>query len=408
MEQVYIIGSAMNRFGRYLDGSVKAMAAEVVNLALEDAGIEPSDLEYAAVSNTLWGMYTGQHSIRGQVALRPLGIGGIPVVNTENACAGASTAFYLACREVQSGACDVALALGVEKISHQDKNFAFQAYYCAQDVENAQANLERLKRMSQKPGDQAPREGSGRSVFMDIYAAMARYHMQKYGTTQRQLAVISAKNHFHGSMNPLAQIQRHMTEEEVLQDPLIAYPLTRAMCAPVGDGAAASILCSERFLRQVGDRRAVRVLAAILGSGRDRTAEEEAIGSVVARKAYNLAGVDPKEINIAELHDATAFGELAESEAMGFCKPGEGGLLAESGATRLGGRIPINTSGGLESRGHPIGASGLAMIHEVVTQLRSEAGARQVPGARLGLVENGGGFLGIEEAAICVTILGKP
>ncbi|MFZ5591525.1 MAG: thiolase family protein, partial [Bacillota bacterium] len=185
---------------------------------------------------------------------------------------------------------------------------------------------------------------------------------------------------------------------------LVAYPLTRAMCSPVGDGAAAAILCSEKYLSKLAAARPVRVLASVLASGRDRPIDGEDIGERTARLAYHMAGLGPADISVAELHDATAFGELHQTEAMGFCAHGEGGILAESGATRLGGRIPVNTSGGLECRGHPIGASGLAQIHEIVTQLRGEAGARQVKNARIGLAENGGGNIGFEEAALCIHI----
>ncbi len=411
MRDVYVIGVGMNRFGKYLDGTIKGMTAEAVEKVLKDAGIARKDIEAAYFSNTFWGMYSDQHSIKGQVALRPLGIEGIPVINTENACAGASTAFYLAYLAVASGMFDVVLAVGAEKLTHENKAFAFKAYTSALDVENAAAHIQNLMELDKLakvkiPEGQAP-PGQGRSIFMDIYASACRLHMSRYGTTQRQLAVIASKNHCHGSLNPLAQIQKNMTVEEVLADPLVSYPLTRAMCSPVGDGAAAAILCSGDYLKKLAGVRPVKVRACVLGSGMDHPSEDEEIGVRLSRRAYNLAGVGPEDINVAELHDATAFGELVQTENLGFCARGEGGPLAESGATRLGGRIPVNTSGGLESRGHPIGASGLAMIHEVVTQLRGEAGRRQVEGARLGLVENGGGNIGLEEAAMVLAILEK-
>lgn len=401
----------MNRFGKYPDGTVKGMTAEAVQKALTDAGAGKKDIEAASFSNSFWGMYSDQHSIKGQVALRPLGIEGIPVINTENACAGAATAFYLAFMAVASGMFDLVLAVGAEKLTHENKSFAFRAYTSALDVETAAAHIKMLmdpdKEAAVKvPGDQAP-PGQGRSIFMDIYAAACRMHMSRYGTTQRQLAVIASKNHFHGSLNPLAQIQKDMTVEEVLADPLVSYPLTRSMCSPVGDGAAAALLCSGGYLKKLAGARPVKVRACVLGSGMDSPLEGEEIGVRLSRRAYRLAGVGPEDIDLAEMHDATAFGELLQTENLGFCPRGEGGRLAESGATRLGGRIPVNTSGGLESRGHPIGASGLAMVHELVTQLRGEAGPRQVEGARLGLLENGGGNIGLEEAAMVLAILEK-
>ncbi|MFZ5650671.1 MAG: thiolase family protein [Bacillota bacterium] len=408
MREVFIVGVGMTRFGKYLDGTIKGMTAEAVEKAIKDAGIGVKDIEAAYFSNSFWGMYSDQHSIKGQVALRPLGIEGIPVINTENACAGATTAFYLAHMAVASGMFDVALAVGAEKISHENKAFSFKAYTSALDVENAAAHMQSLLDLNKKADlkiqeDQAP-PGQGRSVFMDIYAAACRMHMAKYGTTQRQLALIASKNHFHGSLNPLAQIQKDMTVEEILADPLVSYPLTRAMCSPVGDGAAAAVLCSRKFLKKLAGPRPVKVRACVLGSGMDNPSGEDEIGARLSRQAYSLAGAGPEDMDLAEVHDATAFGELHQTEALGFCAKGEGGLLAESGATRLGGRIPINTSGGLESRGHPIGASGLAMVHELVTQLRGEAGPRQVEGARLGLGENGGGNIGLEEAAMVLGI----
>jgi acetyl-CoA acetyltransferase len=242
---------------------------------------------------------------------------------------------------------------------------------------------------------------------MDAYAMMARWHMSRYGTTQRHLAVVSAKNHFHGSLNPLAQYQQPMTIEQVLADAPVAYPLTRAMCAPVGDGAAAAIVCSGAFLKRLDRARPVRIRASVLGQGADRPMDGQDIGQRLSRQAYEQAGLGPKDIDLAELHDATAYGELHQTEVMGFCPEGQGGAFAESGASMLGGAKPINTSGGLECRGHPIGASGLAQICELVEQLRGQAGKRQVEGARLGLAENGGGNIGVEEAAMCIHILEK-
>lgn len=411
MADVFVLGVGMIRFGKYLDATIKGMAAQAVDLVLKDAGIGKERLEAAYVSNTFWGMYSDQHSIRGEVMLYPLGIQGIPIVNTENACAGASTAFHLAYTAIRAEMYDVALALGVEKISHPDKMVSFKSYATCLDVEGFEEHMRNILEMAKHiPMAEVPPEfhdpGGARSVFMDIYAAGARWHMAKYGSTQRQLAVISSKNHFHSSLNPLAQIQKDMTVEEVLADKLVAWPLTRPMCAPVGDGAAAAILCSGGFLRKLTGARPVKVRASVLGSGTNRGFNDgQDIGERLSRLAYEKSGLGPNEIDVAELHDATAYGELHQSEVMGFCPEGEGGPFAQSGATRLGGSFPINTSGGLESRGHPIGASGLAQIHEIVTQLRGEAGKRQVEGARIGLTENGGGNIGVEEASMTVHIL---
>jgi len=411
MNDIFVIGTGMIRFNKYPDGTVRGMARDAVELVLKDAGLEKGDIQAAYVSNTFWGMFAGQHSIRGEVMLWDLGMDRIPIVNCENACAGASTALYLGYTAIKAGMFDVVLALGSEKITHENKAMSLGAYATCMDVENFAAHLKMFEELSKRftvkmPDGQSP-PGEGRSVFMDAYAMGARWHMSKFGSTQRQLAVICSKNHLHGSLNPLAQYQTTMSMEEVLADKPVAYPLTRAMCAPVGDGAAAAILCSEKYLKRLKEKRPVRIRASVLGSGMHRDLDGPDIGERLSKQAYDMAGLGPKDINLAELHDATSYGELHQVEAMGFCKLGEGGIFAESGATTLGGSLPINTSGGLECRGHPIGASGLAQIHEVVTQLRGEAGKRQVEGACIGLTENGGGNLGVEEASMTIHIFEK-
>jgi acetyl-CoA acetyltransferase len=401
----------MIRFNKYPDKTVRSMAEEAIRLVLEDAGLDEKDLQAVFFSNTFWGMFSNQHSIRGQVILRGMGIDKIPVTNVENACAGASTALHLACAGIRAGTYDVAMAVGSEKISHPDKNLSLGAYASCMDIENLERHIGMIMEVSKSfnitiPEDQtAP--GEGRSIFMDAYATAARWHMDRFHSTQQQLAVICSKNHWHGSLNPLSQYQNPMSVEEVIADKPVAYPLTRSMCAPVGDGAAAAIVCSEKYVRKLTGARPVKILASVLGQGADRDLDGIDIGERLSKEAYSAAGVGPEDISTAELHDATAFGELHQTEAMGFCPLGEGGPYAESGATRLGGDKPVNTSGGLECRGHPIGASGLAQIHEIVTQLRGEAGNRQVEGARIGLAENGGGNIGVEEAAMCIHILEK-
>lgn len=411
MTNVYIIGLGMIRFNKYPDRGVRDMAHEAARLALEDAGLEKKDLQAAFFSNTFWGMFDNQHSIRGQVILRSMGVDAIPVTNVENACAGASTALHLAYTGIRAQMYDVALVLGSEKITSPDKAKSLGAYAACMDVENFESHINMITALNQSfdiklPEGQTP-PGAGRSIFMDAYAMFARWHMSRFGSTQRQLATICAKNHWHGSLNPMAQYQQNMTVEEVLVDKPVTYPLTRAMCAPVGDGAGAAIVCSEAYLKKLANPRPVKILASVHGSGTDREIDSEDIGERLAKQAYTMAGVGPQDISLAELHDATSYGELHQTEAMGFCPVGEGGPYAESGATKLGGKQPINTSGGLECRGHPIGASGLAQIYELGLQLRGDAGKRQVEGARLGLAENGGGNIGVEEAAMCIHILEK-
>jgi len=386
------------------------MAEEAIALALEDAGLGKEAMQAAFFSNTFWGMFAGQHSIRGQVVLRGMGIDRIPVTNVENACAGASTAMHLAVTGIRAGMYDVALAVGSEKITNPNKGLSLAAYGSCMDVENFEKHINMILEVGKTFAIEIPQEsgapGEGRSIFMDAYAMGARWHMDRFKSTQHQLAVICSKNHFHGSLNPLSQYQNTMSVEEVLADRLVAWPLTRAMCAPVGDGAAAAIICSERFLKKYnGAKRAVRIRASVLAQGADRDLDAPDIGERLSKTAYEEAGAGPADMSLAELHDATAWGELHQTESMGFCPVGEGGPFAETGATRLGGAKPVNTSGGLECRGHPIGASGLAQIHELVLQLRGEAKGRQVEGARMGLAENGGGNIGVEEAAMCIHIL---
>jgi acetyl-CoA acyltransferase len=247
-----------------------------------------------------------------------------------------------------------------------------------------------------------------RSVFMDVYAAFCRHHMALYGTTQRQMAVASSKNHEHSVHNPRSQYRRAFSIEDVLAARTVAWPLTLPMCSPISDGAAAAIVCSRAMVDKLGlASRAIRIRASVIMSGEHR--DPDRIDQHVSRKAslraYEMAGIGPEEIDVVECHDATAFGEILQSETLGFFPFGDGGPAAERGETRLGGRIPFNPSGGLESKGHPIGATGLGQVFELVTQLRGEAGQRQVTDARIALAENGGGLRGVEEAAVAMTLL---
>jgi acetyl-CoA acetyltransferase len=402
---VYIVGIGMTPFGKLPGRTIKSLTAAAVGAALADAGCVVGDIEGAWFGNVGQGALEGQHAIRGQVALAAAGIGGIGIVNVEGACASSSIALGAARHALLAGAVDVALAVGCERMFVPEGERVRDLFDGCCDVHLDGRPFDALL------GERQPASGDGdRSIFMDVYAAMTRDHMDRFGTTERQLAIVSAKNHFHSTFNPLAQYRRDMSVEEVLAARRIVGPLTLPMCSPIGDGAAAVVLCRGDQLGRFDRRRAVRVLASVVTSGAARTADqfEQHVTHRAARRAYDLAGIGPDDIAVAELHDATAFAEIVESENLMFCPFGEGGPLAESGATRLGGRLPINTSGGLESRGHPIGATGLAQVHELVLQLRGEAGARQVPGARFAIAENNGGFLGVEGAAACVTILGAP
>ena len=412
MESIYIAGVGMTPFGRHPQWSVKDLTRQAVTAALQDAGCSARQLQAAYFSNATQGHMEGQHMVRGQLALRAMGVEGIPVVNVENACASASTALHLAVQHVRSGAADIVLAVGAEKMCSDDKARMFAAFDGAWDVHDTEAGRARLLAMGEgitpPPGSQSPRPYS---VFMDIYAAMGRLHMQVFGTTQQQFAAVAAKNHAHSVHNPLAQYREALSVQQVLAAPPISYPLTLPMCSPVSDGAAAAVVCNAAGLKRLqGDaRRAVRVLACVLQTGTEREAMD--LENHLVRKAshrlYEQAGVAPEDVGVAEVHDATAIGEILQSELLGLVPPGQGGPAAERGETSLGGRIPINPSGGLESKGHPIGATGLGQVYELVTQLRDEAGARQVPGVRMALAENGGGLAGVEEAVACLTLLGR-
>lgn len=407
---VYVAGVAMTRFGRQPERSVKALVQEAVDGALRDAACDRQAPGLAFFANCTQAAFEGQTAVAGQIAVRAAGLPRVPVVNVENACASGTTAFHLACTAVRAGACDIALAVGAERMTAADKARVFALLEGGWDIDETEAIAERLRRLgagvTPPPG---AADGGAKSVFMDVYAAFARYHMHIYGLTQRQLALVAVKNQTHAALNPFAQYREVMTVEQVLNGRVVAWPLTLPMCAPISDGAAAAVVCNDAALARFGRARAVRVLACVPGEGETRewAQLDRHITRRAAERAYEEAGLGPEDVSLAEVHDATVFGEILQSECLGLCPIGDGGLLAESGATRLGGRIPVNVSGGLQSRGHPIGATGLAQIFELVTQLRGEAGSRQVPGARIGIAENGGGMHGVEEAAAYVTLLGS-
>ncbi len=401
-----IAGVGMTHFGKHLETGLKALGAEAVQAALADADLEAKDLQAAYVGNAAAGLVTGQECIRGEVVLRGMGIGRIPVVNVENACASASTALQQACAMVSAGYYDVVLALGVEKLYHEDKRKSFAAFSGAVDVEIVGALLAALRQSAAAAGGSGDAgAGEKRSMFMDIYAAAARAHMERYGTTVEQFAGVTAKNSFHGSLNPRAQFRDVLSVADVLGSPMIAAPLTRPMCSPIGDGAAAAIVVSERTARELGVRRPVRVVTSVLRSGWDHGPDEHGLAEVCAAEAYEEAGIGPADLDVLECHDASAPAELMLYESLGLCARGEGGRLIDTGATKLGGGIPVNTSGGLLRKGHPVGATGIAQIVELTEQLQGRAGERQVPRARTALAENGGGAIGTDAAALCVTIL---
>jgi acetyl-CoA acetyltransferase len=412
MTPIYIAGIAMTVFGRHLDRSLDDLAREALDGALKDAGCTSGDLGVAFYAGMTNGPLQGQISIPGQVVFSKIGVDGIPIYNVENACASGSTAFHLAIQSLRAGNADVALALGAEKMNIPDKAKAFAIFEGGWDVSRAEDNYQTLIKMGEgvevPPGSESDRPYS---KFMSIYAGFCRLHMKTYGTTQRQIAAVSAKNHQHSVHNPYSQIRKPFTIEEILAAPPITYPLTLPMCAPLSDGAAAAILCTEDGLKRIGaDRkRCIRVAASVMRSFSHRRMDQPElhVSRLAALQAYEQAGLGPQEMGVAEVHDASAMGEIIQAENLGFVPLGEAGPAAERGEFSLGGRIPINPSGGLESKGHPLGATGIGQLYELTTQLRGEAGARQVPGVRHAIQENGGGLQGIEEAAVAIHILSR-
>ncbi|QBQ98817.1 thiolase family protein [Paraburkholderia pallida] len=412
MSDIYIAGIAMTVFGRHFERSIDDLAGEALRGALKDAGCDAGAIGAAFYAGITSGPLQGQLSIPGQVVFSKIGIEGIAVHNVENACASGSTAVHLAGQALRSGACDVALALGAEKMNVADKAKSFALFEAGWDVSRVEENFASLMKLGEgvhaPPGSESDRPYSR---FMSVYAALCRYHMKTYGTTQRQIAAVSSKNHLHSVHNPYSQFRQPFTIDEVLAAPPITYPITLPMCAPVSDGAAAAILCTEAGLRRIGaDRRCcIRIAASVIRSFTHRGIDEpeKNIGRLAALQAYEQASLGPEDMDVAEVHDASAMGEIIQAENLQLVPIGQGGPAAEGGEFTLGGRIPINPSGGLESKGHPLGATGIGQLYELVTQLRGEAGARQVRGARHAIQENGGGFQGIEEAALAVHILSK-
>jgi len=410
MSEIFVAGTGMTLFGRLQDTTLYDMIGEAVLAALQDAGAERTDVQtvfYSAVTN---GLFQGQYCVPGPIAMRRLGISDVPVFTVENACASGSSAFTLAVQSLKAGACDIALAVGAEKMNIPDKSRMFGFFDSGWDVSTAQENralmLEHGGSIEVPPGTTSDRPYS---VFMEVYAAFCRNHMRRYGTTQRQIAAVAAKNHQHSVHNPKSQYRRAFTVDEVLASAPIVYPLTLTMCAPISDGAAAAILCTRQGLARLrGERsRAVRVLASIVQTGVERTGDQPELSVVrrAAERAYEQAAVGPGDVDVAEVHDATAMGELLNLEALMVVPYGDSGPAVEAGEFSIGGRLPTNPSGGLESKGHPVGATGLGQVHELVMQLRGEAGQRQVARARVAIQENGGGLIGIEEAIAAVNIL---
>ena len=376
MREVSVIGTGLTPFGKYPDSTLGDIGWPSLRFAVEESGVKPQQIEAVYCGSALGGMLSGQRVVKN------LGISGMPIVNVENACSSSSSALRQGWMAVASGCHDIVAVIGVEKLTK------FGGGTLPLETE-----------------DWEVRQGM---VMPALYAMRARRYMHDYGLTREQLADVAVKAHDHGALNPNAQIRKRVTREEVMAARPVADPFTLWHCCPTGDGAAAVIIASREAARKLG-RDQVRIAASEVTSGiftdgyRDMTwAELTARG---ARHAYEMAGVGPEDIDVAEIHDAFTIAELMYYEAFGFCERGGAYAYLESGKSSLGGETVVNPSGGLLSRGHPIGATGVAQAVEIVRQLRGDAGDHQVDEAKVGLSHaTGGGVAGFDHGACSIHV----
>jgi acetyl-CoA acetyltransferase len=376
-----VAGIGITTFGKHFERSLVSLGTEAAHTALKDAGMKPSQVDACFFSNVL-GCYLFGDATIGQNIFWEVGINRVPVVNVENACASSSTAFYLACNMVAAGQADVVLVVGAEKMWVLEIGL----------LSSGKNELDTLLGLS------APAS----------FAMRAIRHMAEFGTTREQLAAVAVKNRRHAQSNTLAQYRKPTSVPEVLASAMIVDPLTKLMCCPIADGAAAAVVCSPSVAK--GLSRSVKVEASVLCSGNYENPQDIVRWETDyrgCRLAYEKAGTGPEDLNVVECHDAFSISEIMHYEALGLCPEGEGGRYITEGNAELGGRTPVNTSGGLLSRGHPLGATGLAQIGEIVIQLRGEAGPRQVNGARVGLAHCMGGDKAGDTKNCTVVILSK-
>jgi acetyl-CoA C-acetyltransferase len=369
MREVAIVSAGMTNFGELWNSSLRRMFVDAGNAALDSAGVKKVDSIY--IGNMSAGQFVNQEHL-GPLMAGELGQAGAAAIRVESACASGGAALRMAFMDVASGMSDVVLAAGVEKMTDGADVTAVLATAADQELEAYHG-----------------------ITFPGLYAMIARAHMEQHGTTEEDLAWVSVKNHKHGSMNPKAQFGREVTLEQVLGSTPVAEPLRLLHCSPVSDGAAAVLLCPLDQAHKYTDRP-----VQIIGSGlatapialadRDETAWLEAVHQSAIR-AYEMAGIGPADVDVAEVHDCFAIAEICCIEALGLVEKGKGGAAAREGLTAIGGKVPVNTSGGLKSKGHPVGATGVAQTIEIFEQLRGDAGKRQVDGAKVGLAQNMGG-----------------
>ena len=383
MRRVAVIGVGVTKFGKHERTSGELFAEAAVD-ALADAELRPGAIQALYYGNVVGG--ETEHQLHtGPQAASILGIPTVPTTRFEAACASSHAAFRHAVMEIAAGISDVVLVGGGERVLNVPTADSTEYFAYASD-----ASWEQPLGLT----------------FPGVFALVARAHMTKYGTTEAQMAAVAVKNHKHGALNPKAQFQKEITLDTVLKSPYIADPLKLYDCCPFTDGGAAVVLASEEFAR--GRRRAVWVLGSAAASDSMLLGDKRDLSRVMAteraaKAAYQQAGKNPSDVDVAELHDCFTIAEIVATEGLGFFEPGTGGLAAEKGLTSLGGKIPVNTSGGLKAKGHPIGATGAAQIAEVVTQLRGEAGPRQVDGASTGLTHTLGG----NTATVLVSLFGR-
>jgi len=380
MRKVYVIGVGMIRFGKFPEVTITDMARRAFYDAVKDSGVKPNEIEAAFIGHV---RQPGQGAMLGQRIMREVGVTGIPILNVENICSSGSSAFWSAFHFISSGKFDLTAVIGVEQLSVLGKGV----------LPPRQDDLEGLQGM----------------ILPSYFAMVARRHMHEYGTTIEQLAKVSIKNHKNGCLNPYSQFQKEVTLEEIANSPMVADPLTVLHCCPTGDGAASAILCSGNIVRRFNSKP-IKVAASVLKSGsydggwRDLTTNDQTIRA--SREAYEISGIGPQDLDLIELHDCFTIAEIFHYENLGLCKKGEGGRLIDEGITELTGKIPVNPSGGLLAKGHPLGATGVAQIVEIVWQLRGGAGKRQVSGAKIGLAHCVGGVVdGLDLGACTIHIL---
>ncbi|MEW5980237.1 MAG: thiolase family protein [Acidobacteriota bacterium] len=381
MREVAVLGAGQSQFGKLPQKTAAELGRDAVLAAIKDAGISPRKIQMACAAR----MYDS--SVIGQDVLKEVGVTGIEVVNVENACAGGATAVREVWKEIASGHYDVGIAMGIESMTTSPI----------------------ARKLIPPPKDDL--EGQLGMTMPALFALIARRQMEEMGATAEDFAMVSVKNHHHGCLNPFAQYKKEFTVEEVLNSRMICEPITLLECCPNTDGAAAVVLCSMDVARK-HTTHPVRIIGSTLLSGSYRWAQKDLtsspLGTEAAMKAYEMAGCGPDDVDLVEMHDAFAPEEILRYEDLGLCRPGEGVSLLRSGATALGGKIPVNPSGGLLSLGHPLSASGVRIVAEITLHLRNQAGKRQVPGAKVGLAHMLGGFVaGLEGGACGIHILAR-